>query len=159
MSSRCTSRGTVTMTLTRWNGFWLILPAIVWNVVFASRLTAPGFTDDSAVPQAILWSEMALRILLFAAPVLLALRRPLSAPWLTALVAGYALYFASWLPHLLAPDGPLAQHPAIILGPAITPLIWLLAIAALTDSRLYAVTSLAFIAVHVAHQFFSFGLL
>ena len=147
------------MTLTLWNGFWLILPAIVWNVVFASRLTAPGFTDDSAVPRAILWSETALRILLFAGPILLALTRPLSTPWLTALVAGYALYFASWLPHLLAPDGPLAQHPAIILGPAITPLIWLLAIAALTDAQLYAAASLAFIAVHVAHQLFSFRLL
>ena len=62
-------------------------------------------------------------------------------------------------PHLLAPDGPLPQHPAIILGPAIPPLIWLLAIAALTGSRLYAAASLAFIAVHVPHQFFSFGLL
>lgn len=147
------------MTLTFRNGFWLILPAIVWNVVFASHLTAPGFTDDSAVPQVILWSEMTLRILLFAAPVLLALRRPPSARWLAALVAGYTLYFASWLPHLLAPDGPLAQHATIILGPAITPLVWLLAIAALTGSRLYAVASIAFIAVHVAHQFFSFRLL
>ena len=54
------------MTLTRWNGFWLILPAIVWSVLFASRLTAPGFTDDSAVPHAILWSETTFRILLFA---------------------------------------------------------------------------------------------
>ena len=146
------------MILTLWNGFWLILPAIVWNVVFASRLTAPGFTDDSAVPQAILWSETVLRILLFAGPVLLAMKLPLSTPWLTVLVAGYALYFASWLPHLLAPGGPLAQHPAIILGPAITPLIWLLAIAALTESRVYAAASVAFIVVHVAHQFFSFRL-
>ena len=143
----------------RWNGFWLILPAIVWNVVFASYLTASGFTDDSAVPPAILWSELALRILLFAAPVLLAVKLPLSTRWLATLVAGYALYFASWLPHLLAPDGPLAQHPAIILGPAITPLIWLLAIAALTDSPLYAAAGLVFVAVHVAHQFFSFRLL
>ena len=147
------------MILALRNGFWLILPVIVWNVVFASRLTASGFTDDSAVPLAILWSEMALRVLLFTAPVLLAVKLPLSTRWLTALVAGYALYFASWLPHLLAPDGPLAQHPAIILGPAITPLIWLLAIAALTGSRLYAAASFAFIAVHVPHQLFSFQLL
>lgn len=31
------------MTLTLWNGFWLILPVIVWNVVFALRLTVVGY--------------------------------------------------------------------------------------------------------------------
>ncbi len=147
------------MNFTLWNGFWLILPAIVWNVIFASRLTASGFTDDSAVPPAILWSETTLRVVLFAGPILLALRFPLSAAWLAVLAFGYVLYYASWLPHLVAPDGALAQDPVIILGPAITPLVWLLAIAALTGSRLYAAASIAFIAVHVAHQFFSFRLL
>jgi hypothetical protein len=146
------------ITLTIWNGFWLILPAIIWNVIFAPRLTAPGFTDDSAVPQAILWPELVLRILLFATPILLALKLPLSKPWLTALVLGYVLYFASWLPHLMAPDGRLAQNPLIIIGPAITPLIWLMAIAALTGSRLYAAAGLVFIVVHVTHQFYSFEL-
>ena len=147
------------MTFTLWNGFWLIIPAIVWNVIFALRLTAPGFTDDSVVPKAILWTEMVLRVVLFAGPILLAIKLPLSTPWLTTLIAGYVLYFASWLPHLLAPDGPLAQHPVIILGPAITPLVLAAGIAGLTGSRLYAAASLVFIAVHVAHQFYSFRLL
>lgn len=141
------------------NGLWLIVPAVGWNVVFATCLSAPGFVDDSAVPRAILWSESVLRILLLAGPAFLTLRLPLSAHWLSAWVIGYLLYFASWLPHLLVPDASIAQHPAVILGPAITPLIWLWAIAALAGSRLYAVASLAFIVVHVAHQFFSFRLL
>ena len=147
------------MSLSLVNAFWLLIPAILWNAIFFRGLTAPGFLADSLVPTPLLWVEGVLRVATFVIPIFLPLVLPMSRVAIFVLVIGYLVYFATWVPHLWYAESALAQRPLVILGPAIAPLVVFLAIAALTQSWLYAVIATSFIAAHLAHNLYSFQII
>ena len=57
------------------NGLWLILPLLVWNLILGARITDPRVTSDAHSPHWLLLAENATRILVFAVPLLIPLPR------------------------------------------------------------------------------------
>lgn len=136
------------------NCIWLLLPIIVWNAVFTSRLSQEGFKSDAGVPKPVLLTETVLRIAVFVWPLFLPLRwrePPSLAGWLL-FAAGTLIYFASWLPLIYRPEAAWSKSAAGLLAPAYTPLLWLVGIAVIGGSWPYALLSLLFVAVHVYHN-------
>ncbi len=56
------------------NCFWLLLPVLALNAVFASRLPQVGFKSDAGVPDTLLVAEQVLRMAGFLRPLSLPLR-------------------------------------------------------------------------------------
>ncbi|MCP4383915.1 MAG: hypothetical protein GY798_21325, partial [Hyphomicrobiales bacterium] len=127
------------MKLTLANCFWLVVPALLWNVLFTARLTTDGLGGDTGVPSFILTAEMALRIVVFAGPILLPIcfNGRLGRVGSALLFFGYGIYFASWLPHLTASNLSFARSTAGAFAPYATPLVFLLGIALIGRSWLY----------------------
>ena len=72
---------------------------------------------------------------------------------LAMFVLGSTLYLASWVPPLIGSS--VARHRIVYLSPYVTPLVWLLALAWMGDSWMFAATSLIFVVVHAAHGVFA----
>ena len=79
------------------------------------------------------------------------LDNPTSKLGLGVYVAGTILYFASWLPLLLAPDSAWSLSPAGLLAPRMTPLLPFLGIALIGRSWSYALISLVFVILRTWH--------
>jgi len=143
------------------NGFLLLLPILVWNVIFASQLTQKGFQNDHLVPAWLLYAEHGLRVIVFLFPLLLAFetKAPYFKLGIILYVVGTILYLLTWIPLIWFADSAWSQSPWVILGPFATPLIWCLGIAFIGNSLLYGIGSILFVAVHVAHGLLSFELL
>lgn len=129
------------------NCLLLVAPLLVFNGLFTARLP-DGLYHDEGLPSALLLPESALRVLVFVAPLWLPLSLERRGP-LILFAVGSALYLLSWIPALADLEG--ARHIAVYLLPYTTPLIWLLALAWMGASWLFAVASLVFFAVHTAH--------
>lgn len=107
----------------------LIVPILIWNVVFARYLPSALATSDfnREMPHALLAGENGLRIAVMGLPFLMPLdilsaeqRRGL---WL--FVAGVLLYMLAWVPLMLAPESAWSTSRAGFLAPAYRPLVWL----------------------------------
>jgi len=135
------------------NCLWLILPLLAWNLALGSRLTQPAITSDAHSPKWLLFAESAARILVFALPVTVPLQ--IRDPWSRAGLAVYALgtliYFASWLPLLLAPGAAWSASAIGLLAPRLTPFISFLGIAWIGHSWWYGAVSAVFIFFHTWH--------
>lgn len=140
------------------NCFLLLVPLLVWNIIFSSSLTQKGFHNDAVVPSWLLWSEHALRAVVFFVPLLFVLE--VKDNWarvgLWVFGVGAVIYCASWLPLVYAPDSYWSRSWIGALSPAFTPILWLLGIALVGRSWLYAIGSVLFVAVHVLHNLISF---
>lgn len=143
------------------NGAWLLVPLLLWNLLLAGSLQQKGFHNDHLVPTWLLWLEHALRLVIFASPLWLPLkvRGAQGRVGLGLYIVGTLVYCASWLPLLLAPTSPWSQSVIGILGPALTPLVWLLGIGLLGRSWPYALGTCLFTIVHVVHQLIAFEFL
>jgi hypothetical protein len=138
------------------NAFLLILPLLAWNIVLGPKITDGRITSDAHSPKWLLAAENLTRILVFALPLLIPLG---GANWQFALpksgwvvyVAGTLVYFASWLPLLLAPGSAWSDSPAGLLAPRLTPYLSFLGIALLGGSWSYAGLSALFIFFHTWH--------
>ncbi len=136
------------------NGFWLLLPILLWNVVLAPRLKNPVFTSDEFIPKPLFLLENGLRVLTFALPFFWACRLPDSAWGAVALGwwlygVGTLIYFLSWIPHLNV--WPWTNHPAVLLAPAYTPLLWLAGMSLILGAWGFAWVAVLFEAAHVTH--------
>ncbi|MCP4541029.1 MAG: hypothetical protein GY832_28165 [Chloroflexi bacterium] len=140
------------------NCFILIVPVLVWNAIFASKLPA-GYSSDAGVSQAIMILENVLRIPVFFYPILLALQinDRYSKTGIIIYVVGVAVYFVSWIMQLYFQETRWSTSALGILAPAYTPLIWLLGIGLIGRSWLYASISALFVFVHVWHNVQVFG--
>lgn len=141
------------------NCVWLVIPALLWNGIFTSRLGTADFGSEFAVPRTVLWFETIGRIVAFAGPVFLTMRLYGVAGrcGLALLLVGYALYFASWLPHLYWPSGAIALSYVGFLAPYATPLVLFVGIALIGRSWLYGIGTAIFVGAHVAHGLVVFG--
>jgi len=143
---------------------WLLVPALLWNAALSDRLPLAYSPEQfgHAIPIALIWAENALRGLVFALPLLMPLRveSAMQRRALCLICAGSLIYFASWLPLMLAPAAGWSRSAAGFLAPAYTPLLWLGGLALLGRQVhgwrgyrwwYYLLLSVLFTAVHVAH--------
>lgn len=135
------------------NCFWLIVPLLIWNLIYAPRLTDPRITSDAHSPAWQLIAENIIRIGIFILPLLipLQLKEPLNKVGWVVYVVGTLIYFASWLPLLYDPGSAWSNSPLGLLAPALTPLLSFLGIALIGQSWLYGMLAAAFIAIHTWH--------
>lgn len=135
------------------NCFWLIVPLLVWNLIYGPKLTDPRITSDARSPAWLLIAENLTRIGVFILPLLipLQLRESVSKIGWVVYVAGTLIYFVSWLPLLFFSDSAWSNSPLGLLAPALTPLLSFLGIALIGQSWSYGIFAAAFIAVHTWH--------
>jgi hypothetical protein len=143
----------VQFKLTWLNCFWLILPLLIWNLVYGPKLTDPRITSDAHSPAWLLVAENITRIGVFILPLLvpLQLKEPLSKSGLAVYIIGTLIYFASWLPLLFAPDSAWSNSNPGLLAPRLTPLLCFLGIATIGGSWPYGALAAAFITLHTWH--------
>lgn len=138
----------------RWlNCLWLILPLIVWNLFLGPKFNDPRITSDGNSPKGLLIAENFTRMAVFALPLLipLTLNTPLRKAGLIIYLAGTLVYFASWMPLLLAPNSTWSNSRLGLLAPRLTPLLVFLGITLIGSSWLYGGLSILFITLHTIH--------
>ncbi len=142
----------------------LILPILLWNVAF-TRYLPPAlgpaeFWRD--IPPVVAYGENAFRVAVVVLPFLMPLDLSTAARRreLWFFVAGMLVYFAAWIPLMLAPHSPWSTSWFGFLAPAYTPFLWLAGIG-LVGRKLYwrlpyrpwvyLALGTAFVAFHVTH--------
>lgn len=133
------------------NCFWLLLPLLAFNLVFASKLPE-RYSADDAVPTWLAWLEHGLRVPAFFGPLLMPLGfgTRTQQVGLAIFVVGSLVYLASWIPPLRRPDSPWARSLLGGMAPAYTPALFFTGLAVLGDSPLYGGLAAAFLVVHNA---------
>lgn len=143
--------------------FWLVVPILVMNVVYAADLPAMFQPEvfNAGIPAVIALPENVLRVLLFVLTAFLPMRAH-RAGWVVFLV-GSALYAGSWAALIAAPHASWSTSLAGRLAPACTPALWLAGIGMIADRpafskaprarwlAVYAVLAVGFLAAHVSH--------
>lgn len=147
------------MKLSFLNCFWLLVPILLWNVVFIPKLTQAGFKSDANVPPWILVLEGILRVVVFAFPLLLPLQ--LKDQWsktgLVVYIVGTLIYLGSWLPLVYQPNAQWSTSALGLLAPYFTPLILFVGIGLIGHSWVYVLLSVLLILFHTLHGIRSFG--
>ena len=135
------------------NCFWLIVPLLAWNLLLGPHLTDVRITSDRRSPKGLLITENLTRILVFSLPVCLPLQWQTrgSIAGLAIYLTGTVLYFASWLPLLLAPRSAWSNRATGLLAPRLTPYLPFLGIALIGQSWPYGLISAMFILLHTTH--------
>lgn len=135
------------------NCLWLILPLLIWNLILGPRIVDPRITSDLNSPKLLLMSENVIRIFVFALPLLipLILKTPLQKAGLTVYIFGTQIYFASWIPLILAPHSVWSNSVLGLLAPRITPFFVFFGIALIGHSWIYGGITLIFIILHTWH--------
>lgn len=143
----------VQFKLTWFNGFWLLLPLLIWNLVYGPKIADPRIAADAHSPAWLLIAENIARMAVFILPLLipLQLREPLSKVGLAVYSVGTLIYFASWLPLLFATSSAWSNSTLGLLAPRLTPFLCFLGIALVGNSWTYGILALMFIAIHTWH--------
>jgi len=135
------------------NCLWLILPLLVWNIVFGSKLNDSRLTSDANSPPWQLLAENGTRILVFALPVLIPLQfqNGTSKAGFVVYLIGTLIYFVSWIPLMIAYQSYWSRSTIGTLAPFITPLFVFWGIALIGQSWGYGIVSILFIILHGWH--------
>ncbi len=135
------------------NCFWLLVPILIWNIALAPKITVEEVVSDAHSPAWLLMAENITRILVFALPLLMPLqvKDDLSKTGLIIYLAGTLIYFASWIPLILAPGSDWSQGAIGLLAPRITPFLIFFGIALIGHSLTYALISVLFSVLHIWH--------
>jgi hypothetical protein len=117
------------------SGFWLTIPILLWNVIFASRLPAQFLPDifSKDIPTLVIYGEGILRTVVFGMPLFFSVgiaskTQKQGAIWY---LGGTVIYFLAWLPLLFAADSAWSTSMIGFLAPAYTPLLWLIGLGLL----------------------------
>ncbi|HEX2995015.1 MAG TPA: hypothetical protein VHP14_09325 [Anaerolineales bacterium] len=135
------------------NCFWLVVPLLIWNLVYGPKITDPRITSDAHSPNWLLIAENMTRIIVFALPLLLALqfKEPLNKTGWVIYIVGTLIYFASWLPFLFASGSAWSNSMLGLLAPRLTPFLCFLGIALIGDAWSYGILAAVFIFLHTWH--------
>jgi hypothetical protein len=151
------------------NCSWLILPVLVWNIVFAKHLP-PLFQEENFwkdIPPLLSMLENVSRIALFAFTFLMPLN--LSAAknkkaW-GIYLSGLIIYWLSWLLLMKMPQSAWSQSLPGIMAPAYTPILWLWGLWRIGgepfvkfpfSTRVFPILCLLFLFLHNLHTFLIF---
>jgi len=141
------------------NGFILVIPPLVWNIIFYGKLIQKEFNDDENVPKILLYSEHLFRICVFGSPLLFSMCTQCDNISQSFLIykAGIVIYFLSWIPLLYFPNVRWSNSFIGIMAPYFTPIIWLIGIAYIINWDWYFLISGIFIIIHIIHGMISFN--
>jgi hypothetical protein len=143
-----------------------VIPILIWNIAFGGLLPAvfQGEEFNKDIPATIIWIENILRLAVFALPAFM----PLTIFYryqkfgLVLYFVGTFLYFLSWRPLLLYPEGVWSTSLIGYLAPAITPLIFLIGIGLIGyrlffniryKQAIYIFLATLFVLVHITHVY------
>jgi hypothetical protein len=142
------------------NCFWLVVPVLLWNLIFTLRLTQEGYRSDARVAKWVLVPEIVLRIVVLGYPLFLPLQFGdlASRIGLVIYLVGLLVYFGSWIPVLKWPEAGWSKSAAGVLAPHYTPLLVFASIGLIGHSWVYLSLSVLFVAIHTLHGVQSFGL-
>lgn len=122
------------------NCILLIIPVILWNIIFASRLPKEFLPEIfwNNIPAKIRYGENFFRIVVFALPLFMPLNlaERIQKFGLIIYALGIIIYFASWIPLLFFPELSWSSSMIGFLAPALTPVIFAVGIG-LIGNRLY----------------------
>lgn len=134
--------------------FWLLFPILIWNLLFTSKLTQEQITSDAHSPAWLLAAEGIFRIAaLGILPFFLRMKfdTHLGKLGLAIYIVGTLIYFASWIPLMVAPLSSWSQNALGLLAPSLTPWLALLGIALIAASWPYGLVATIFIFFHTWH--------
>jgi hypothetical protein len=139
--------------LTFANCFWLIVPLLIWNIAFGSKITQEAITSDAHSPTWLLGAENVFRIATFFLPLLVQMRVDdnLGKVGLAIYIIGTLIYFASWIPLMTAPQSAWSQSVPGLFAPRLTPWIALFGVALVARSWQYGAIATVFIFFHTWH--------
>ena len=146
------------------NCILLLLPIMIWNVVFTSKLPNLYSQEifEKNIPAVISIGESIFRLFVFVLPILMPLHieTPTQKFGLWLYIAGTVIYFLSWLAQIDFPQSAWSLSAFGFLAPAYTPLIWLTGISLIGStlyfsssyrSWMYIALSTIFISFHLSH--------
>ena len=111
------------------NCFWLLLPILVFNMLFMRQLPAAFQLDAfwKDIPRAIGVPENLLRILVMMLPFFMRLQVSTSSQkvGLGIYLMGLPIYFASWAVLIVFPQCAWGTNAIGFMAPAYTPIVWL----------------------------------
>lgn len=120
------------------NCFLLILPILIWNIGFTTKLPEVFQQETGWQNSAFLLTvgETISRSIVFVLTLLMPLRISTrrQKTGLVLYLGGVALYFISWLALIYFPDGAWSTSLAGFSGPAYTPFLWLMGIGLIGNS-------------------------
>lgn len=141
-----------------WNNhFGFLVPPLIWNVLFTSKLPLHAF--DQEAPGWLLFMETIFRVAAMVYPLLLPIRkeRSLFLPGLAVYLLGLLLYFAAWSYLMLELNTIFSRFPLLQFAPAYLPLLWFSGIAIMAGSYRYFSVSCLFIGLHVGEYLFRYA--
>lgn len=149
------------MELSIFNCFYLVLPVLIWNFIFASKLNQDIFRLEIAYSKFLNLLEDILRYTSFILPVLLPIKitHSYQETGIVLYLIGIMIYFISWLPLLLMPENNFSTHKLILFAPYVTPILFFCGISLLGDSILFFTISTLFVLLHFINGFIKFKLL
>lgn len=135
------------------NCLWLMLPLLIWNIILGPRIIETRITSDNYSPKWLLIGENIVRIFVFLLPLLLPMQinNVTSKAGVWIYIFGTLIYFATWLPFLLAPHSAWSNSPVGLLAPRLTPFLAFLGVALIGHSWLYGIVAALFILLHTWH--------
>ena len=101
------------------NCLCLMVPLLLWNIFLGPRLKDARITSDDHSTKWLLALENIFRMAAFILPLLIPLHldSPIHKAGLILYVFGTMLYFASWLPLMLAPSSAWSNRPIGLFAP------------------------------------------
>ena len=146
------------------NGFVPIIPILVWNKLFVSRLPAAfdAKTFNRGISLILISSENMFRAMVFIMPLFFRtnLSSSMGKVGFLIFLSGASLYFLSWLMLIYFPDTTWSTSLFGFTAPAFTPLIWLVGLGLMADSYYfnapyfkwhYLLPAAAFTGFHLLH--------
>lgn len=146
------------------NGFVALIPILLWNIAFISKLPLGYQSEyfDKEIPKLISVGENAFRLVIFVFPLFFSLK--ISGSILkeggVLYLVGVLLYFISWLLLMFFPYSRWSKSIIGFTAPAFTPIIWLIGISQMVTSCYiftyskwhYIVPAIIFSIFHVWHS-------
>lgn len=151
------------------NCFLLLLPILVWNVIFMKVLPQPFQKNIfwHNIPPYIGIPENLLRIVVFMCPLFmkLSVSEPHQRMGLILYILGVCLYFWSWIGQIYFPKSAWSKSCWGFTAPAYSTFIWFAGIGLIGSTlfikipyhySLYLVISLIFVIFHTTHAYIIF---
>lgn len=129
---------TVTVKKYLLNCFLLVLPILIWNILFTNRLPKDFQSEifKKDIPVFLTYGENISRTLVFMLTLLMPLNilTTTQKKGLLLYICGTILYFISWLALMYFPGSVWSNNVFGFMAPAYTPLLWLTGISLIGNS-------------------------
>ena len=142
------------------NCFILLIPILIWNLIFFHKLPKAFLEAEPTTIKSTIFNivEHLFRIIVFIMTLFLKLNitSPQQKVGLLIYLAGVLLYFISWIPLINKKETIWKNSYFGLLGPSFTPIIWLLGIALIGNKSFIAIDNVSFIFISLSILFITF---